>query len=232
MRTLLIITLICKGLVQMDLSKKRLKFKIFITKVLTKLGFNTKYDSGYYKHRRNIFFLLLTAFLIIIGGTISIMAWNFKTTQLEKDFSQLQKSTDAKEIEISKLNSLLVAKDAKLEEKNNESIEKQNILMEKENQLNLTEHNLGLCKGEIISWKEKDTKSQDKISQIGGYIDSCNADRKALVNTLVNFVKAVCCSYDDASAGRDLRWSLQGGKIVCSGEFKINCATGVTNYQT
>lgn len=226
----------------MEISKNWLKLKIFMTKVLTKLGFAAKYDYGDYKRRRNIFLALLIIFSIIIGVVISILAENFKTAQLEKENSQLQNQLQnnaaSKEIEVSRLNSLLAAKDAKLEEKSNELNEKENKLAgkdkelsKKENQLNLTEQNLGLCKEETISLKEQNAKSKDEISQLEISLDACSADKKTLVNTLVNFVKAVCCSFDDTSKGRELKWSLRDGKIVCDGEFKINCATGVTDYQ-
>jgi len=222
----------------MEISKNWLKLKIFATKVLTKLGFASKYDYGNYKRRRNIFLAVLIAFSIIVGFVISILAGNFKTAQLEKDVHQLQKNALSKEDELSKLNSLLAAKDAKLEAMSNESNEKQNKLAEKdrelrnkESQLNLTQQNLILCKEETTSLKAQVANSNGEISRLGISLDACNAEKKTLTNSLVDFVKAVCCSYDDSSKGRDLKWSFQGGKIVCSGGFNINCGTGATDYQ-
>ena len=133
--------------------------------------------------------------------------------------------------------SKLEEKDGELSDKQNNLIEKDKALRDKESQLsgresqlNLTSQNLAACREDMSSLKEQDAKSKDEIRQLQISLDNCNLDKKILTNSLIEFVKPVCCSYDDASKGRELKWSFKDGRIACDGQYKINCGSGVTDY--
>jgi hypothetical protein len=43
-------------------------------------------------------------------------------------------------------------------------------------------------------------------------------------------VQTKCCSYDDVWTGTIKNWDLKDGKILCSGSYTVNCASGETSY--
>ena len=78
-------------------------------------------------------------------------------------------------------------------------------------------------------------------SELDSQLSSCSAEREDLkakyegradaFNNLVrNSVKAICCSFNDADAGITKNWGIVDNKIVCTGEYVVNCTTGATNY--
>jgi len=114
--------------------------------------------------------------------------------------------------------------------------------------LDSTRADLTLCNDKLSSSQnylvscEKDRNDlksySDQLNSLFSFCDVERADLKTkYANETENYrvvvrnsVKAICCSFGDATTGTVRSWGIENNQIVCSGNFSVNCTNGDTNY--
>ncbi len=95
---------------------------------------------------------------------------------------------------------------------------KSSLYQECSNTLENTAANLQQCETVL-----NETKSCDDVrSDYSSLQDAYN-------NLVRNSVKALCCSFSDVEGGVVKNWHTENNKILCDGNFTVNCATGEIN---
>lgn len=78
------------------------------------------------------------------------------------------------------------------------------------------------------------TSSEAALNQCRSELDALKSQQlssEASYNNLVkNSVKSICCTISDVESAAVKQWRLENDKIICSGNFTVNCASGETNY--
>jgi len=74
--------------------------------------------------------------------------------------------------------------------------------------------------------------NQTKIME--NNLNNCKEQKDAIqknyTNILKDAVKAICCSVDDSINGAVKNWEIRDSKLVCTGNYTVNCTSGETNY--
>lgn len=114
--------------------------------------------------------------------------------------------------------------------------------------LDSTKSSLGTCNDKLTSSQnylvtcEKERGDLKSYStQINSVYSICDSERSDLkikyANETENYksivrnsVQAICCSFGDSSTGTIRSWGIQDNRIICSGNFTVNCTAGNTNY--
>ncbi len=114
--------------------------------------------------------------------------------------------------------------------------------------LTRTASSLSECNGKLTSSQsymvacEKDRDELKSYSDsLNSLFSSCDTERADVKikyanetenykQAVKNSVKAICCSFGDAQSGTVRLWEMENNRIVCTGNYTVNCTTGTTNY--
>jgi adenylosuccinate lyase len=88
--------------------------------------------------------------------------------------------------------------------------------------------------------KQKEVTTNYSIA-LENIIGQCQKDKEAIMqnytkltenykNIIRESVRSRCCSYDDIMNGAIKNWDIKDNKIMCSGNYTVNCTSGETNY--
>jgi len=184
--------------------------------------FRTKFMELIKSNRKPItiasFLIILTfSFYLITSGVTAYITY---TEALETELNETKK-----ELDITK---------ASMEECSKS-------LASTRNDLNSCNSNLDQSMSQLSTCENERNELSTRKSELESELSTCNAEREdfktryenrlTAFNTLVrNSVKAICCSFDDVSSGATKTWGIVDDKIVCTGDYNVNCATGETEY--
>jgi len=165
----------------------------------------------------SILIILTFSFYLITSGVTAYITY---TENLETDLNETQK-----ELDITK---------ASMEECSKN-------LADTRDDLNSCNSNLDQSRSQLSACENERSELRTRNSELDSQLSTCNAEREDFkaryenrleaFNTLVrNSVKAACCSFDDVSSGATKNWGIVDNKIVCTGDYHVNCSTGETDF--
>lgn len=105
--------------------------------------------------------------------------------------------------------------------------EKTALSSECSGKLSTASADLDKCKADLSGRESSLNECRNEISDLKASQSSMSTGYKNLVK---NSVKAICCTISDVDSGSIRNWRIENDKIICGGNFTVNCATGETNY--
>ena len=145
-----------------------------------------------------------------------------KVSDLETQLSEAQNTIDV----------LTDEKDScsdELNETEEEALACEGDLLDTETQLSETENQLTECT------EERDSTQEDLSMctvEKGEIAEDLEEERENYDEIVRNSAQSKCCSVSDVITGTIKRWDIVSKDIVCSdsGEYKVDCKTGETDY--
>jgi len=87
------------------------------------------------------------------------------------------------------------------------------------------------CKAEMENLKKENSRLSNESLRIKSELNVCASKSDSFKATVGNSARDLCCSFADFQKGAVKNWGMDDNSIVCSGEFTINCATGVYDWK-
>lgn len=94
-----------------------------------------------------------------------------------------------------------------------ELVEKESELNSSLSELNSTSIKKDFYENEFARMQEETAELEEENLQFKGAIGSA--------------VRAVCCSFDEIQQGIEKDWGLSSSSVICVGDFKVDCGTGI-----
>ena len=107
---------------------------------------------------------------------------------------------------------------------------KSNIYGECSSNLQSAQSALTQCQQDFSALK---TGSETSLNECRTELNSAKSLQSSVTASysklVKNSVKAICCTISDVDSAALKQWRIENYKIICSGNFTVNCATGETS---
>lgn len=107
--------------------------------------------------------------------------------------------------------------------------------------LNSCNSNLDQSRSQLSTCENERNELRTRNSELESQLSACNTEKEdfkaryenrlsAFNNLVRSSVRALCCSFGDIVSEATKNWGIVDDKIVCTGNYHVNCSTGETDY--
>jgi hypothetical protein len=200
-------------------------------KFLEKIGFGGTLEPVSRRKRRKVFAISASGLIVVL--IVVLFLWQGGITGnvvQEEEVSGEEENLVQEPDELTVFAVELAAKEQELAEKNSELESVRSQISSKDDKISELEKTLSEKVDELEEVENLEGNFSEELSRLKEENEELVEKQEEVKDIVRSTVRSYCCSVHDIQTGSSLEWDLVDGQILCQGQYKINCGTGVVDY--